>query len=74
MAGAPGPTLADMPREIKQEIIKELDPLDLAAVSRTSRDLHAAISDDWVLYKRVYTRILVIPLVPAHSDLADRHI
>ncbi|TVY54223.1 hypothetical protein LCER1_G005896, partial [Lachnellula cervina] len=64
MAGPPSPTFADMPREIKQEIIKELDPLDLAAVSKTSRDLHDAIADDWVLYKTVYTRILDEPVEP----------
>jgi hypothetical protein len=59
MAGTPGPTLADMPREIKQEIIKGLDPLDLAAVSKTSRDLHSLMADDWLLCKSVYTQYLV---------------
>ena len=57
--GTPGPTLADMPREIKQEIIKGLDPLDLAAISKTSRDLHSLMADDWLLCKSVYSQYLV---------------
>ena len=73
MAGTPGPTLADMPREIKQEIIKELDPLDLVAVSKTSRALHEVLVDDWLLYKRVYTQCLVSLPTLRTLNIADTY-
>lgn len=52
-------TFADLPREIKQEILKELDPLDISSIALTCKDIHALTGKNFVLYKSVYNRLLV---------------
>ncbi|TVY73276.1 hypothetical protein LSUE1_G009103 [Lachnellula suecica] len=60
--------LTGMPDEITHEILKALDPLDLAALSQTCRSLHQVISGNELLFKSIYLNHMdepVDPFIPA---------
>lgn len=54
-------TLISLPPEIVHNILKYVNPIDLARLSSTCRMLHRSISQDRLLYKEVYCQHLVSP-------------
>ena len=60
--------LLDLPYEVLGTIMKEVDPLDLAHLLETCKDLNQFISSQPLLYKNIYQRIWV----RQRSPLNDR--
>jgi hypothetical protein len=54
-------TLISLPPEIVNNILKFVNPIDLARLSKACRILHRAIAQDRLLCKEVYCRVLVGP-------------
>jgi F-box domain len=52
-------TLICLPPEIVHNILKYVNPIDLARVSKTCRILHRSIAQDRLLCKELYCRLLV---------------
>ncbi|RFU35017.1 hypothetical protein B7463_g1330, partial [Scytalidium lignicola] len=53
--------LTTLPNEVLHTILAEVDPKDLATLSRTSRALHNFISDNRLLFKDIYLSYLDDP-------------
>ena len=52
-------TIISLPPEIVHNILKYVNPIDLARVSRTCRVLHRSVAQDHLLCKKMYCRVLV---------------
>ena len=51
--------LLDLPYEVLNHILREVDPSTIASLSRCCKDFHRMITDNSLLFRSLYLSILV---------------
>jgi hypothetical protein len=64
-------TLLALPPEVLHNVLKAVDPRDLATLPRTCRALHTFISGNRQLFKELYLQRLACPHTPKIAILAN---